>query len=169
MSGKAKSRDLSFSRAGLYDPFRGLLTSLAEIFLPQGAMSVLGVVLTDKNPGAKPSTLQPLGPMWLHQGHAWGLPEDSGVALFLKKAAVASAIAARFCTQQSKVVCPILHLSQLLKVKCQRSSSFQNRLRQILKLAQFLHTAWQELFEFSFPVCVCFQDEKSVCTVTPCF
>lgn len=123
MSGKAKSRDLSFSRAGLYDPFRGLLTSLAEIFLPQGAMSVLGVVLTDKNPGAKPSTLQPLGPMWLHQGHAWGLPQDSGVALFLKKAAVASAIAARFCTQQSKVVCPILHLSQLLKVKRQRSSS----------------------------------------------
>ena len=34
-----------------------------------------------------------------------------------------SGIAARFCTQQSKAVCPILHLSQLLKVKCQRSSS----------------------------------------------
>ena len=34
-----------------------------------------------------------------------------------------SGIATRFCTQQSKVVFPILHLSQLLKVKCQRSSS----------------------------------------------
>ena len=34
-----------------------------------------------------------------------------------------SGIAARFCTQQSKVVFPILHLSQLLKAKCQRSSS----------------------------------------------
>lgn len=52
-------------------------------------MSILGVVLTDKNPGAKPSTLQPLGSMWLHRGHARGLPEDSGVALLLKKAAEA--------------------------------------------------------------------------------